>query len=124
VTLDAAHSRPRTATVSRRYAPDVVASRWTVVAGPFAILLWPLTIGASAVHTHGVNRRIEQYFEGTSYQDALVSPKQTALGFVYFKLPDGLKRLENLTVEAGASADPSGKKLSYKFALPPLQLSQ
>ena len=95
---------------------------WTLAAGPFAILLWPATIGASAVHTHGVNKRIEQYFEGTSYQDPAVGPKQTALGFVYFRLPGGQKKLDNFTVEATASVDPGGKKLSYKFSLPPLQL--
>jgi hypothetical protein len=33
---------------------------WTVATGPFAILLWPVTIGASAAHTAAVNRRIEQ----------------------------------------------------------------
>ena len=95
---------------------------WTLAAGPFAILFWPLTIGASATHTHGVNKRIEQYFEGTQYQDYALAPKQTVVGFIYFKLPDGVKKLENFTVEAAASQDPSGKKLSYKFSLPPLQL--
>lgn len=97
---------------------------WTVAAGPFAIVLWPFTIGASAVHTHGVNKRIEQYFDVTSYQDALLSPKQTTLGFVYFKLPDGEKRLENFTVETEAASDATGKKLAYKFELPTMQLAQ
>ena len=97
---------------------------WTLAAGPFAILLWPVTIGASAVHTNSVNKRIEQYFEGVGFQDALVGPKQTALGFVFFKLPDRDKRLENFVVEAEASGDPSGKKLSYKYSLPSIQMSQ
>ncbi|MBI2989539.1 MAG: hypothetical protein HYY45_22495 [Deltaproteobacteria bacterium] len=95
---------------------------WTIAAGPFAILLWPVTIGASAVHTHGVNKRIEQYFEASSYQDALLSPKQNAVGFIYFKLPDGVKSLDNLTVEAEAVGDGSGRKLSYKFDLPSMPL--
>ncbi len=97
---------------------------WTVAAGPFAILLWPVTIGASAVHTHGVNKRIEQYFEGTQYQDALVGPKQTAFGFVYYKLPDGVTALKDFVVEAEAIGDSSGKKLSYKFTLPDLQIGK
>jgi hypothetical protein len=97
---------------------------WTVAAGPFAILLWPVTIGASTIHTQGVNKRIIQYFEGTKYQDALINPKQTAMGFVYYKLPDRVSRLENFVVEAEAVGDTSGKKLSYKLTLPPLQLSK
>jgi hypothetical protein len=97
---------------------------WTVAAGPFAILLWPVTIGASTIHTQGVNKRIIQYFEGTKYQDALVSPKQTATGFIYYKVPDRVNRLENFVIEAEATGDTSAKKLSYKFTLPPLQLSK
>jgi hypothetical protein len=97
---------------------------WTVAAGPFAILLWPVTMGASAVHTHGVNKRIVQYFEGTKYQDALVGPKQTAIGFIYYKLPDHVSRLDNFVVEAEAVGDSSGKKLDYRFTLPSLQISK
>lgn len=94
---------------------------WTLATGPFAILLWPVTIGASAVHTHGVNKKIEAYFEGTGYQDSLVGPRQTSHGFVYFKLDEKPDKLNNLVVEAEALGDPSGKKLSYKFSLPPIQ---
>ena len=97
---------------------------WTVAAGPFAILLWPVTIGASAIHTQGVNKRVIQYFEGTKYQDALISPKQTATGFVYYKAPEGINRLENLIVEADITGESSAKKLSYRLTLPPLQLSK
>lgn len=97
---------------------------WTLAAGPFAILLWPFTIGASAVHTQGVNRRIEAYFEAASYQDALLAPKQTAVGFVYFKRPDGAKCLEHLTVETELVRDADAKRLTYKLALPPLGVSK
>jgi len=76
---------------------------WTVAAGPFAILLWPVTIGASAAHTASVNRRIEQHFESLRFNDALLKPNQTAAGFLYFKLPAGVKRLENLRVEVTPS---------------------
>jgi hypothetical protein len=97
---------------------------WTIAAGPAAIILWPFTIGASAVHTQGVNKKVIQYFEGTSYQDALVSPKQTAVGFVYYKMPDHVNRLENFVVEAEATGETSGKKLSFRFTVPPVQLSK
>ena len=90
----------------------------TIAAGPFAILLWPVTIGASAAHTHGVNRRIEAYFEAASYQDALLAPKQTASGFVFFKVPDNSKSLAPLAVELDVSRDTDGQKLNYKFDLP------
>ena len=76
---------------------------WTVATGPFAILLWPVTIGASAAHTAAVNRRIEQHFESLRFNDALLKPNQTAAGFVYFKLPSGVKKLEKLRVEVTPS---------------------
>lgn len=88
---------------------------WTLAAGPFAILLWPVTIGASAAHTHGVNQRIEAYFDAGGFQDALLGPKQTTLGFVYFKLPDGIKRPESFTVETEVIEEATGEKLDYKF---------
>lgn len=97
---------------------------WTLATGPFAIILWPITIGASAVHTHGVNERIEAYFQGTGFQDSLVSPKQMAFGFVYFKLEDKLERIENLVIDADAAGDPSGKKLSYRLAIPPVKVGK
>jgi hypothetical protein len=97
---------------------------WTLAAGPFAILLWPVTIGASAVHTHGINRRIEAFFDASSYQDALLSPKQSTLGFVFFKAPEGVKQLDNFVVEAEVIEDANEAKLPYIFKLPPLLISQ
>jgi len=88
---------------------------WTLVAGP---LLAPVAIGASAVHTHGVNKKIEAYFEAAGFQDALLGPKQNTLGFVYFKLADGVKRPESLSVDAEVIQDGTGKKLDYKFDIP------
>lgn len=88
------------------------ALAWTLAAGP---LLWPAATAASAVHTHGVNKKIEAYFEAASFQDALLSPKQNTLGFVYFKLPDGVKRPGSLTVEAEVIEDGTDNKLNYKF---------
>jgi hypothetical protein len=97
---------------------------WTLATGPFAIILWPITIGASAVHTHGVNERIEAYFEGTSFQDSLVGPKQMTVGFVYFKLEDKPDRIENLTIDIDAAGDSSGKKVAYKLVVPPVAVTK
>ncbi len=98
---------------------------WTVATGPFAILLWPATIAGSAAHTASVNRRIEQHFESMRFSDALLKPNQTAAGFLYFKLPDdrGIV-LENLRVVVTPSEELSGRRLSYDFDIPPLDLSR
>lgn len=95
---------------------------WTVAAGPFALLLWPVTIAGSAAHTQSVNRRIQQHFESLQLTDALLKPNQTATGFVYFKLPESSKRLENLVVEAKATEESSGKQLSFKLSIPAIPL--
>jgi hypothetical protein len=96
---------------------------WTVAAGPFAILLWPVTIGASAAHTASVNRRIEQHFESMRFNDALLKPNQTAAGFLYYKLPGGVNRLENLRVEVSPAEDKTGEKLKFNLPLPTIDLS-
>ena len=96
---------------------------WTVLTGPFAILLWPATIAGSASHTAAVNRRIEQHFESMKFNDALLRPNQSTAGFVYFKLPSGIKKLENLRVEVTPSEEQTAKQVSYSLSLPPLDLS-
>ena len=96
---------------------------WTVATGPFAILLWPATIAGSASHTRSINRRIEQHFESLSFADALIRPNQVAAGFAYFKLPDGVKKLQNLTVQVEASNEQNGNKITSKLSLPTLELS-
>jgi len=96
---------------------------WTVATGPFFILLWPATIAGSAAHTASVNRRIQQHFESLHFTDTLLRPNQTATGFLYFKLPDGVQRLEKLTVQIEPSEEKSGKRLTYKLPLPTLDLS-
>ncbi len=103
---------------TREYAGKALG--WTLATGPFAILLWPATIGGSAAHTASVNRRVEQHFESLAFTDALLKPNQMAAGFVYFKLPDGVERLDNLTVEVEPSEEKSGMRLSYKLSLPSL----
>jgi len=96
---------------------------WTVATGPFAILLWPATVAGSATHTRSVNRRIEQHFVSLSFTDALIRPNQVAAGFAYFKLPDGVKKLQNLTVQVEASNEQNGNKITSKLSLPTLELS-
>lgn len=96
---------------------------WTVAAGPFAILLWPVTIGASAAHTASVNRRIEQHFESLRFNDALLKPNQTAAGFIYFKLPSGVSKLEKLRIEVAPSEETSGNKLEFVLPLPTIDLT-
>lgn len=96
---------------------------WTVATGPFFILLWPATIAGSASHTAAVNRRIEQHFESMRFNDSLLKPNQSAAGFLYFKLPAGIKKLENLRVEVTPSEESSAKRLSFSLSLPPLDLS-
>jgi hypothetical protein len=96
---------------------------WTALAGPFAIVLWPATIIGSGAHTASVNRRIEQHFESMRFSDAVLKPNQSAAGFLYFKLPAGVKKLENLRVEATPSEEATGDRLSYKLLLPTLDLS-
>ncbi len=96
---------------------------WTVATGPFFILLWPATIAGSASHTAAVNRRIEQHFESMRFNDSLLRPNQSAVGFLYFKLPAGVKRLDNLRVEVTPSEEQTAMRLSFSLALPALDLS-
>ena len=74
---------------NREYAGKALGL--TVLTGPFAIFLWPATIGGSAAHTASVNRRIEQHFENLAFTDTRLKPNQTAAGFVYFKLPERME---------------------------------
>jgi len=95
---------------------------WTVATGPFAIFLWPATIAGSASHTAAVNRRIKQYFESMEFTDSFLRPNQVAAGFMYFKLPDNIKKLENLAVEIESIAEQGGSA-SYKLSLQTIDLS-
>jgi hypothetical protein len=53
----------------------------------------------------------------------LLKPNQSAAGFLYFKLPPGIKKLDNLRVEVTPSEEQTAKQLSYSLSLPPLDLS-
>jgi hypothetical protein len=60
--------------------------------GYFAV---PIRTAASAGHTRAVNKRIEEYFEAMSFNYSVLKPNQYATGFLYFKLPSGMKKLKN-----------------------------
>lgn len=95
---------------------------WTLATGPFALLLAPLTLTGSSAHTASVNKTIEEHFGTLQLPDALLKQNQNVSGFVYFKLPFGLQRLENAIVEIQPIDDVSGEKLSYKFVLPIIEI--
>lgn len=106
---------------TREYAGKAIAS--TVAAGPFAILWLGLPTVASLSHTHSINKKIEQHFGGLEFPDTLLRPNKAVAGFVYFKLPDNVKTLENLTLEVEPLEEKSEKQLSLRFSLPTLELS-
>ena len=85
------------------------------------------TIVGSAAHTREVNKKIEQHFAYLEFTGALVKPDETAAGFVYFRLPERSKQLENLTVELTVETngyeESNGKQLGYKFSFPTLVVS-
>ena len=85
------------------------------------------TIVGSAAHTREVNKEIEQHFENMEFTSAMVQPGQTASEFVYYRLPNKLEQLEDLTVELKVEAngyeEHNGKRIAYKFAFPTLGIS-
>jgi hypothetical protein len=91
---------------------------WTLAAGPFALILAPITLVASSAHTNSVNQEIEHHFGAMEFPDALVRQDELVSGFVYFKLPFRTQRLENATVVIEPVEDGSEQKLPYTFNLP------
>ena len=91
---------------------------WTLATGPFALLLAPVTLVGSSAHTASVNKTIEEHFGVMEIPDALLKQNQSVAGFVYFKLPFGLTKLENAVLEIQPVDDVSGEKHSFKFPLP------
>ena len=63
-----------------------------------------------------------QGFGSCPLWEAISRSNQIATGFVYFKLPNGIERLENLRVEVTSTEEQTGNQLSYKFTLPTLNL--
>ena len=48
---------------------------------------------------------------------------QTAAGFIYFKLPSGVSKLEKLRIEVAPSEEISGNKLEFVLPLPTIDLT-
>jgi hypothetical protein len=95
---------------------------WALATGPFALLVAPLALTGSSAHTASVNKTTEEHFGTLELPDALLKQSQNVSGFVYFKLPFGLNRLENAIMEIQPIDDVSGKELSYKFPLPTIEI--
>ena len=94
---------------------------WTILTGAIA---GPIGTAASAGHTRAVNKRIEEYFETMSFNYSVLKPNQYAAGFLYWKLPEGKTKLENLRVEATPHEEETENRLFYKLALPILGVSR
>jgi hypothetical protein len=99
------------------------AAAWTVAMGPFALLFWAPAISISGSHTQYVNQRIEHHFDNLQFGNVLLRPAQAVGGFLYFKIPNGTKRLEDLTVEVVASEEKTPRQVSIRFPVPILELS-
>jgi hypothetical protein len=95
----------------------------TIAAIPLGLFIYPTTVAL-------VDKRVEEHFERIEFADKLLKRHDVALGFVYFELPGGWfssKKLENLTLnvtlEEDTYGEQNGKPLSFKLALPPLEVS-
>ena len=93
------------------------AAAWTVAMGPFALLFWPIAISGSGSHTSYVNRDIENHFNSLELGNLQLRPSQIAGGFLYFKLPDGIKNPVSITIEIPISVEGSENRSSFKFNL-------
>ena len=102
--------------------PSGRALGWTLATGPFALILAPLTLVGSSAHTTSVNHRMEEYFGTIEFPDALVRPNEAVAGFIYFKIPLRLEKLENLVVEVAPINDNNNQTLFYRFELPALEV--
>jgi len=111
---------------ARRAATRDTASKalaWTVATGPFALLLWPVTVSGSGSHTQTVNQRIERHFENLELGNILVRANQGVGGFLYFAIPGGMKKLERLTLKPIAAQENGAKTVVFELSLPALELS-
>ena len=98
------------------------AAAWTVATGPMALIFWPVSISVSGAHTGYVNEEIGHYFDNLQLGNVLIRPTQTMGGFLYFKIPNGTKKLEGLTVEVVASEEKTQERLTFRLSLPTLEL--
>ncbi|MBI2875684.1 MAG: hypothetical protein HYY20_02245 [Candidatus Tectomicrobia bacterium] len=69
-----------------------------------------------------INNNVEMHFERLALGDTLLKPHEMKAGFVYFKLPNKVKKLEGLTLEMDLSRESGAKQLTYKLSLPALDI--
>lgn len=97
----------------------------TMAMGPLAIYFGVLGIAASARQAQEINRQVEHHFERFELADTQLKPTETAAGFVFYGLPGGVEKLENVTLIVTVEADGAegtAKPLTYRLPLPTLQL--
>lgn len=99
------------------------AAAWTAATGPFALAFWPVTIFVSAGHTKEINRQVENHFRNFELGKIAVGPNQTAGGFLFFRMPNGVQRLEKLVLEVSAADESKTGPLNIRLLLPTLELS-
>jgi hypothetical protein len=111
---------------SRDYVWRALAS--AALTGPLAMYFSPAFLVLSASHTNSINKQIERHFESLELTDALLKPNESTAGFIYFKLPGGPTKLENLfvelTVEVEDPEDEIETKQTHRLALPTIELSR
>ena len=100
------------------------AAAWTLATGPFALLLWPVTISVSALHTNDVNHRIDNHFQNFDLGNVLAKPNQTVGGFLFFALPYGAKTIENLTVAVLLKPQNGSETVTLKLVFPSFELPE
>ncbi len=111
--------------VARNVAARSAAGRataWTLATGPLALLLWPVTISVSALHTNDVNHRIDNHFQNFDLGNVLAKPSRTVGGFLFFALPHGAKAIENLTVEVPLKPQNGSETVTVKLVFPSFEL--
>lgn len=111
---------------SRDYMWRALAS--AILTGPLAMYFSPAFMALSASHTNSINKRIERHFESLELTDTLLKPNESMAGFVYFKIPDGSARLENLvvevTVETEDPEDTIEASQTHRLTIPTIELSR
>ena len=90
---------------------------WSLIDAPLFSISWCRTIGPHQSPPSG-----SRLWELSSIMGSDLSPQSDCDGFFYFKLPNGIERLENLRVEVTSTEEQTGNQLSYKFTLPTLNL--
>ncbi|HEY6201232.1 MAG TPA: hypothetical protein VI231_21695 [Candidatus Binatia bacterium] len=90
------------------------AALWTLAGGP---LFWATGLTVSGFHSSKINNDIEHHFENLEFGDSTLQPDQVIGGFIYFKVPENVKELQNLTIEIPATDEKTGTRTVFKFSI-------